>query len=129
MVKAMRAQARRWAAIAAVLAIGVGATDAPAGSGGAENKAKSKIVLKKLGPTGANGIVSSEVGACEKGRKVSLFSFDGFRSDKVAITYTNSSGKWKVGKDLNHDAYFAKVDAAKANGVACLYDNSKTKRF
>jgi hypothetical protein len=125
----MRALAQRSLTIAVALAFGVGAPSAIAGAGGAEDKAKSKIVLKKLGPSGANGIVKSEVGACEKKRKISLFSYDGFRSEKVAITYTDANGTWKVGKDLKAGAYFAKVDAAKANGVACLYDNSKTERF
>jgi hypothetical protein len=125
----VRRTAERTLALAAALALLAGGATAPAGSGGAENKAKSKIVIKKLRASGAKGTVSSKVRACEKRRKVSLFTFDGFRSDKVAITYTNSKGAWKVGKKLKSGAYFAKVEAAKKNGVACLYDNSKTKRF
>jgi len=82
-------------------------------------------VIKKLKHSGAAGKVRSSRSSCRPGRKVSLFRFDGFRSDKVAITHSGSGGRWRVKKDLRAGRYFAKVDA----GNGCRYDVSRAKRL
>jgi hypothetical protein len=108
------------AALMAVGALVVAAAPASAGQG-----AKSKIVIKQLSQGGASGKVSSKRASCERKRKVSLFLYDGFVTDKVGITHTNSKGKWRIEKNLDPGRYFAKVDSAKG----CRYDNSKTKEL
>ena len=106
--------------LVAVLALGT-ATTASAGSQGA----KSRIAIKELSATGASGVVTSKRPACLKKRKVSLFTYDGFITDKIAITSTNRKGKWAITRDLKPGTYFAKVDASKG----CRYDNSKRKQL
>jgi hypothetical protein len=56
---------------------------------------------------------------------VSLFLYDGFVTDKLGTTHTNSHGEWRVRKSLKDGRYFAKVEAT----AGCRYDNSKTKRL
>ena len=88
--------------------------------------AKSRIKITKLRTSGAMGRVMSGRSSCAgSGRKVSLFAFDGFVSDKVAITYTDGDGHWKVRRDLKSDRYFAKVDASSG----CRYAVSGNKRL
>ena len=92
---------------------------------GADNGAKSRIVIKGLSAGGAAGKVSSGRSACLARRKVSLFLYDGFITDKIAITHTNSGGQWRVDRRLKPGRYFAKVDSK----AGCRYDNSKAKRL
>jgi hypothetical protein len=109
----------RWIALAlAAIAIGAGALPALA-----DDRPKSRIVIKKLEHSGASGKVSSSAGGCIGGRKVSLFRLDGFVSRKLAKTRTNANGKWKVGKDLRNGRYFATV----VSSGGCRYDNSRTE--
>jgi hypothetical protein len=110
---------------AAAIAIAVGALVAGTATAGADGGAKSKIVLKSLSPSGASGAVKSGRGSCRPNRKVSLFIYEGFVTDKIAITYTNSNGAWRVDRNLNPGRYFAKVDSS----GGCRYDNSKAKRL
>jgi hypothetical protein len=106
------------AALLATAALGLVA--APAiGDGGS----KSKIVIKKLTPSGAKGVVTSSNNSCEGGKKVSLFRFDDYVSVKIEITKSNSHGVWKTNKKLKPGKYFAKVDAT----AGCRYDVSKYK--
>jgi hypothetical protein len=107
------------ATLAAVVAL-LGATGA-----GADGGAKTKIKLGKLAPTGASGAVRSAKRSCNTRRKVSLFIYEGFVTDKVAITYTNKKGKWSTRKNLKPGQYFAKVDASRG----CRYDVSKRKHL
>jgi hypothetical protein len=107
----------------ATLALAVIGATAPAAS--AEGGANSTIKLKKLTFSGAAGVVTSGRASCIGKRKVSLFRYEGFVTDKVGITHTNGKGKWRVDKSLKSGRYFAKVDATKG----CRYDNSKTKRL
>jgi hypothetical protein len=104
------------AALVATAALGLVA--APAIGDGGE---KSKIVIKKLRPSGASGKVISNDHSCERGKKVSLFRFDDYVSVKVEITHSNSRGAWKTKKNLKDGKYFAKVDASKG----CRYAVSK----
>jgi hypothetical protein len=106
------------AALLATAALGLVA--APAiGDGGA----KSKIVIKKLKPTGAKGVVTSHDNGCVGNKKVSLFRFDDYVSVKIEITHSDSHGDWRTKKDLKPGKYFAKVDAS----AGCRYDVSKYK--
>ena len=105
---------------AAVAALAL-AVPLASGDGGA----KTRIAMKKLSSTGAAGQVSSGRDACVGGRKVSLFVLESFITDKVAITYTNSKGTWRVDRRLKEGVYFAKVDSRKG----CRYDNSRRKRL
>ena len=98
-------------------------------SGVEGNKAKTKITLGKLGAAGASGKVSSKRAGCESGRKVTLFVYDDFVTDKVKITHSNAHGKWHVHKSLAPGKYFAKVDAVRVGGTRCLYDVSKNRRI
>jgi hypothetical protein len=111
-------------ALVAVLALAVvagGASQATAGK-----KIKSRVEIKKLSTSGASGTVSSKEGSCLPHRKISLFTWDGYSADKIAITNTDSHGKWKVNRDLKPDSqYFAKVDAK----GKCGYDNSPFERL
>ena len=111
------------AALAAAVALA-----APAGAADAD-KAKSRVRIKRLEASGAAGHVSSKRAACEGERKVTLFTYDGFISTKVKITHSKENGKWRVRKSLAPGRYFAKVDAAKAGGVRCLYDVSPKRRL
>ena len=64
--------------------------------------------------------------SCEgAGRKVSLFVYDGFISDKVAITHANRRGKWRIERSLEPGRYFAKVDHSRG----CRYAVSAGKRL
>ena len=93
---------------------------------GADGGAKSRITITKLSATGAAGEISSGSARCEGGkRKVSLFVLEDFITDKLAITYTNAKGEWRVRRSLREGVYFAKVDASKG----CRYDNSRRKRL
>ena len=115
----------RWAvALIAVLSLALvagGASPATAGK-----KIKSKVEIKRLSTSGASGTVSSKEASCVPHRKISLFTWNGYSSQKLAITKTNSHGKWKVGRNLNSGIqYFAKVDAK----GKCGYDNSPFERL
>lgn len=90
---------------------------------------KSKIKITKLSANGAKGKVTSKAHSCEGGKKVSLFRFDDYVSVKISITKSNSSGAWRVKKDLKPGKYFAKVDAIRVGGTRCLYDVSKNRRI
>lgn len=118
----MRAGGRRIGAVLAALVLAM-AVSAPAASG--DGGAKTKIMLKQLGPEGAAGKLSSGRDACLPRRKVSIFVLESFITDKVAITYTNSDGEWRVNRNLKEGVYFAKVDSSKG----CRYDNSRRKRL
>jgi hypothetical protein len=106
-------------ALAAVLAIAVPANAVEG------NKEKSKITIKRISGSGASGKVISKRPGCEPHRKVTLFRYVDFVSEKVKITQSDSQGVWRVRRDLDPGRYFAKVDAAKAAGTRCLYDVSK----
>jgi len=118
----MRARLIRIAtiAIAVVAAMSISGPIASADGG-----AKTKVTLKKLSATGASGKVSSSRSSCLPNRKVSVFIYDGFITDKVGITYTNGKGEWKLKKKLKPGTYFAKVDASKG----CRYDVSRRKKL
>lgn len=108
------------AVLAAAAAALAPAQDAIARDGGA----KCKIKISKLTPQLAKGKVTSRADRCEgKGRKVSLFRYDDFVSDKVSITYTNGKGRWKVRRSLAPGKYFAKVD----HSGGCRYAVSRNK--
>jgi hypothetical protein len=116
------AMTKKTIGVAAAIALTAGFVSAPAAVG--DGGAKSNIKITKLSSTGAAGKVSSSKASCESsGRKVSLFTTDGFISDKIAITHTNSGGSWRVKKTLKEGRYFAKVDASSG----CRYDNSRKK--
>lgn len=89
----------------------------------ADDRPKTRVVIKKLKRSGATGKVGSGNRGCLGGRKVSLFRLEGYVSDKVATTHTSASGRWRVRKNLRDGRYFAKVD----RGNGCRYDNSKTE--
>jgi len=109
----------RWIALAlAAIALGAGALPAVA-----DDRPKTRIVIKKLKHSGASGKVSSSAGGCADGREVALFRLDGYVSRKLAKTRTGSNGRWQVGKHLRNGRYFATV----ASGSGCRYDNSKTE--
>ncbi len=109
----------RWIALAlAAIALGAGALPAVA-----DDRPKTRIVIKKLKHSGASGKVSSSAGGCVDGREVALFRLDGYVSRKLAKTRTGSNGRWQVGKHLRNGRYFATV----ASGSGCRYDNSKTE--
>jgi hypothetical protein len=108
--------ARAAVALLAIAALGIAAV--PANGDGGE---KSKIVIKKLKPTGASGKVSSKDHSCVSGKKVSLFRFDDYVSVKIEITHSKSDGSWRTKKDLKEGKYFAKVDAS----AGCRYAVSK----
>ena len=118
----MRAKGTRIAAIVTAAAA-TAAISVPVASG--DGGAKTQIKMTKLSATGAAGKVSSGRASCLKNRKISLFIKEDFITDKLAITYTNSKGEWRVKKSLKEGVYFAKVDASKG----CRYDNSKRKRL
>jgi hypothetical protein len=96
---------------------------AAGGPAAADDRPKTRIVIKKLKHSGASGKLSAGNSGCLGGRKVSLFRLEGFVSRKIAITHSNSHGRWRVRKDLPDGRYFAKVD----RGNGCRYDNSKTE--
>jgi hypothetical protein len=109
----------RWIAVAlAGLALGAGALPALA-----DDRPKTRIVIKKLDYSGASGKVSSRAGGCAGGREVALFRLNGYLSRKLGKTRTDSSGRWRVKRDLRDGRYFATV----ASGSGCRYDNSKTE--
>ena len=108
------------AAVAALTALAMAAPGA-----GADGGAKTRITMKKLSATGSAGTVSSGRRSCEGKRKVSLFVLESFITDKIAITYSNSRGRWSIDRRLKEGVYFAKVDSAKG----CRYDNSRRKRL
>jgi hypothetical protein len=115
----------RWSiALVAVLALALvagGASPATAGK-----KIKTKVEIKKLSTSGASGTVSSRDNSCVPHRKISLFTWNGYSSDKIAITSTDTHGGWKINRDLKPDIqYFAKVDAK----GKCGYDNSPFERL
>jgi hypothetical protein len=86
--------------------------------------AKCKIKIAKLTPQLAKGKVTSGANRCEgKGRKISLFRYEDFVTDKIAITYTNGRGRWKVRRPLAPGKYFAKVDHSRG----CRYAVSRNK--
>jgi hypothetical protein len=87
--------------------------------------AKSKIKITELGAGGAKGKVTSGKSSCKGGRKVSLFTYDGFVSDKLAITQSKGNGTWKVDRSLQSGTYFAKVDHV----PGCRYAVSRNERF
>ena len=118
----MRARGRGVAGWVAVVALAL-ALCAPAAS--ADGGAKTRIMLKQLSATGAAGQLSSGRDACLQRRKVSIFVLESFITDKVAITYTDSDGDWRVNRRLKEGVYFAKVDSSKG----CRYDNSRRKRL
>src|SRR5262245_46111400 len=115
----------RWAiALIAVLSLAlvVGAA-APATAG---KKIKTKVEIKKLNTSGASGKVTSKQSSCVPHGKTSLFTWNGYSADKVAITNTDSHGNWKINRKLKPDTqYFAKVDAK----GKCGYDNSPFERL
>jgi len=125
MTRIVRLSASAIAGVALVAALVV----ASPASGVEGNKAKTKITLGKLGAAGASGKVSSKRAGCESGRKVTLFVYDDFVTDKVKITHSNAHGKWHVRKSLAPGKYFAKVDAIRVGGTRCLYDVSKNRRI
>ena len=109
----------RWIALAlAAIALGAGALPALA-----DDRPKTRIVIKKLKHSGASGKVSSRAGSCVGGREVALFRLDGYVSRKLAKTRTNANGRWQVGKRLRNGRYFATV----ASASGCRYDNSRTE--
>ena len=114
--------------VAALAVAAVAALAAPV-SAVEGNKEKTRITIKEIGRAGASGTVSSPRGGCEPDRKVTLFRYDGFVSEKVKITSSNSRGKWRVRKDLAPGKYFAKVDASRSGATRCLYDVSKNERI
>jgi hypothetical protein len=110
----------RWrAVIVAVLALAVVAEGAvPAAAG---KKIKTRIEIKSLKASGAKGTLSSSSNQCLSHRKVSLFTWDGYRSQKIAITNSDGKGDWRFKRDLEGGTrYFAKVDAK----GRCGYDTS-----
>jgi hypothetical protein len=111
---------RSWIALVALSALACALVAAPVS---ADDRPKSRIVIKKLEHSGASGKVSSSAGGCIGGRKVSLFRLDGFVSRKLAKTRTNANGKWKVDKHLRDGRYFATV----VSSGGCRYDNSRTE--
>lgn len=111
------------AAVATALALLLGAL-ALGETASADGGAKSWISIKRLDPGVAKGKVTSGRKSCKsKGRKVSLFRYEGFVSDKIAITYTKRRGKWRVRRSLAPGKYFAKVD----HTPACRYAVSKNQ--
>jgi hypothetical protein len=115
----------RWlAAIVALLALVVVAEAAAPATAG--KKIKTRIEIKSLKTTGAAGTLSSSSNQCLSHRKVSLFTWNGYSSQKIAITNSASNGKWRVKKSLESGTqYFAKVDAK----GPCGYDTSPFKRL
>jgi hypothetical protein len=114
---------RRLPAILAIAATASLAAGLPAAA--RDGGAKSKIEITALGTGGAKGKVTSGRSSCKGGRKVSLFTYDGFVSDKVAITQSKGNGKWKVDRSLEPGTYFAKVDHV----PGCRYAVSKNEKF
>jgi hypothetical protein len=110
--------------VAALVLAGLLAIAGPAGAVEG-NKEKSKITIKRISGSGASGKVISKRPGCEPHRKVTLFKYVDFVSEKVKITQSDSHGVWHVRKSLEPGKYFAKVDASKAAGTRCLYDVSK----
>jgi hypothetical protein len=115
----------RWATGAvAVLALALvvgGASPATAGK-----KIKTRVEIKKLSTSGASGTVSSKENSCLPHRKISLFTWNGYSAQKIAITNTNSHAKWKINRALKGGIqYFAKVDGK----GKCGYDNSPFERL
>lgn len=94
---------------------------APARDGGAH----SQISLVRLESDYARGAVTSDRPRCRPHRKISLFIYYGFISDKVAITYTDEHGKWRIDQALAPGRYFAKVDSVKG----CRYDVTPDARL
>jgi hypothetical protein len=112
--------------IAALVALLAGAALLVLGgeASGRDGGAKSQIKITKLQPAVAKGKVTSGRKSCAgKGRKISLFIYDDFITDKVAITHTKRKGKWRVRRSLKPGKYFAKVDHSKG----CRYAVSNNK--
>jgi hypothetical protein len=111
---------RRWAAaIVAVLALVVVAEAVSPATAG--RKIKTRIEIKKLKTSGAKGTLSSSSKQCLSHRKVSLFTWDGYRSQKIAITNSDGKGDWRIRRHLEGGTrYFAKVDGT----GRCGYDTS-----
>jgi hypothetical protein len=101
--------------VAALVLAGLLAIATPAGA----------VTIKQISGSGASGKVISKRPGCEPHRKVTLFKYVDFVSEKVKITQSDSHGVWHVRKSLEPGKYFAKVDASKAAGTRCLYDVSK----
>jgi hypothetical protein len=119
-----RVRARWLAMFAAALGMTVFGVAAPSAIAG--KKIKTRIEIRSLKTTGAAGTLSSRSDPCLKQRKVSLFTWDGMSSQKVAITNSGSDGDWKINRDLNPGTrYFAKVDAK----GKCGYDVSPFKNL
>jgi hypothetical protein len=115
----------RWlAAVVALLALAmIAEAAAPATAG---KKIKTRVEINSLRTSGAAGTVTSSANQCLPHRKISLFTWDGYSSQKIAITNTDSHGKWRVKKNLQSGTrYFAKVDAK----GPCGYDTSPFKRL
>jgi hypothetical protein len=89
------------------------------------NGAKSRVEIGKLRSWVAKGTVESADPSCERGRVVVLFTYEGYVSDRVGETRSNSRGEWKLTKSLDRGKYFAKVEST--NG--CRYDVSRNKRI
>jgi hypothetical protein len=121
----MSGSRRRWrAAIVAMLALVVVAEGAAPATAG--KKVKTRIEIKRLKTSGAAGTLSSSSDKCLSHRKVSLFTWDGYRSQKIAITNSDQKGDWRVNRNLEGGTrYFAKVDAK----GKCGYDTSPFKRL
>jgi hypothetical protein len=114
---------RRALAIVAIALLAIVAASVPATA--LDGGAKSRIKITKLGGGGAKGKVTSGRSSCKGGRKVSLFVYENFVSDKVAITQSKRDGTWKVDRSLDPGKYFAKVD----HTSGCRYAVSRNKRF
>ena len=112
----------RVAAIAAAALVALALV--PPGVSG-DRGANTHITMSKLSSTGAAGEVNSGRRACEGGRKVSLFVLESFFTDKLAVTRTNSRGRWRIERVLKEGVYFAKVESAEG----CRFDNSRRKRL
>lgn len=90
-----------------------------------DEQPKSQVKIKTLKLTGASGVVRSNDGRCERGRKIHFFRLDDFISVKIQRTRTDSNGGWGIARDLDPGRYFAKVERA----AGCRYDNSKIERL
>jgi Ca2+-binding RTX toxin-like protein len=83
--------------------------------------AKSRIRITGLSPNGAAGRVTSSRPSCAgPGRRISLFTYVAFVSDKLAITHTRRSGSWRIDQPLGPGRYFAKVEHSRG----CRFDVS-----
>ena len=84
-------------AIAALVVVALLAIPAGAAEGAKE---KTKITLKKISSSGASGKVISKRSGCEPHRKVTLFKYVDFVTEKVKITQSDSHGRWRVRQNL-----------------------------